>query len=187
LSAELTQILQAWRDGDPSALNRLTPIVYDELHHLAERFLAGERAGHLLQPTALVNEAFLRLLQWQPDSWHNRAHFFGVSAQLMRRVLVEYARRQKADKRGGGAIRVSLSEADHNPGQPTGPGVDFESLDEALTELESLDSRQVRIVELRYFGGLSLEETAEALDVSVSTVRREWQIARAWLYQRLSL
>ncbi len=187
MSSDLTQILESWRAGDPTALERLTPIVYDELHHLAERFLAGERPGHVLQPTALVNEAFLRLLEWQPNSWQNRAHFYGVSAQLMRRVLVEYARRQKTAKRGGAAIRVSLSELDHLAGPPSESTVDFESLDHALSELEALDRRQVHIVELRYFGGLSLEETAEALAVSVSTVRRDWLIARAWLHQRLSL
>ncbi len=181
----LTQILESWRAGDPDALNKLTPLVYNELHHLAEHFLAHERRNHILEPTALVNEAYLRLLQWQPDSWKNRTHFYGVFAQLMRRVLVHYARRQHTEKRGGHALQVTLSEADHLT-QRAETNVDLESLDEALTELESLDPRQSKIIELRYFAGLTLEEAASLMDLSVSTVRREWQIARAWLHQRLT-
>jgi RNA polymerase sigma factor (TIGR02999 family) len=181
----LTQILESWRLGDPTALDRLTPLVYTELHGIAERYFATERPGHVLQPTALVNEAFLRLLEWQPNSWQNRAHFYGVSAQLMRRILVHHARQQKALKRGAGAIRVSLSDADLIT-PPNQNSVDFESLDQALTELESLSARQSQIVELRYFGGLSLDEAAAHLQISVSTIRRDWLIARAWLSQRLT-
>lgn len=182
--SNLTLLLESWRSGDPTALDQLTPLVYNELHHLAERFLAHERHNHILEPNALVNEAFLRLLEWQPDSWKNRTHFYGVSAQLMRRVLVHYARRQKTEKRGGQALRVSLSEAEqpHQPNTTT----DLEALDEALTQLETLSARQSQIVELRYFAGLTLEETATHLHLSESTVRREWQIARAWLHNKLS-
>ncbi|HET9533243.1 MAG TPA: sigma-70 family RNA polymerase sigma factor [Blastocatellia bacterium] len=178
----ITQLLIAWNQGDQDALAELTPLVYKELHRLAHGYLAGERRGHVLQTTALVNEAFLRLIDWQQVEWQNRAHFFGVSATLMRHILVQFAREQQAAKRGGGAIRVSLSEAvsestRHNP--------DLVALDDALTELERLDRRQARIVELRFFGGLSLEETAEVMGVSISTVRRDWRMAQAWLHQQL--
>jgi RNA polymerase sigma-70 factor, ECF subfamily len=181
----LTLLLESWRAGDPSALSQLTPIVYSELRHLAEHFLAQERPNHILEPSALVNEAFLRLLKWQPDSWKNRTHFYGVAAQLMRRVLVEYARRQRAEKRGGHALRISFSEADRR-NLPDDESSDLESLDEALVELEALDPRQSQIVELRYFSGMTLEETASHLQLSESTIRREWQIARAWLRRRLA-
>ena len=154
----ITQLLVAWNQGDQEALAKLTPLVYKELHRLAHGYLAGERHGHVLQTTALVNEAFVRLIDWQQVQWQNRAHFFGVSATLMRHILVQFAREQQAAKRGGQAIQVSLSEAvsdstRHNP--------DIVALDDALTTLEKLDPRQARIVELRFFGGLSLEETAE--------------------------
>ncbi len=185
MSPNLTFLLESWRTGDPHALAQLAPVVHAELHHLAERFLAGERPNHILQPSALVNEAFLRLLSWQPDSWKSRTHFYGVSAQLMRRVLVEYARKRNTEKRGGQALRVSLSEADL-ASHPTNESADFEALDQALTELEALDPRQSQIVELRYFSGMTLEESAAHLDISESTVRREWQIARAWLHRRLA-
>jgi RNA polymerase sigma factor (TIGR02999 family) len=179
----ITQLLLAWNQGDQQALEQLTPLVYKELHRLAHAYLAGERRGHLLQTTALVNEAFVRLIDWRQVQWQNRAHFYGVAATLMRHILVEFARRQQAAKRGGEALRVSLSEATgaavrHNP--------DLVLLDEALVRLEQLDARQARIVELRFFGGLSLEETAEVVEVSVSTVRRGWRMAQAWLYQQLS-
>lgn len=178
----ITELLMAWNEGDQDALAKLTPLVYKELHRLAHAYLAGERRGHVLQTTALVNEAFLRLIDWQQVEWQNRAHFFGVSATLMRHILVQFAREQQAAKRGGGAIRVSLSEAAsentrHNP--------DLVALDDALTTLERLDRRQARIVELRFFGGLSLEETAEVVRVSISTVRRDWRMAQAWLHQQL--
>lgn len=179
----ITQLLVAWNQGDQEALAKLTPLVYKELHRLAHGYLAGERHGHVLQTTALVNEAFVRLIDWQQVQWQNRAHFFGVSATLMRHILVQFAREQQAAKRGGRAIQVSLSEAvsdstRHNP--------DLVALDDALTTLEKLDPRQARIVELRFFGGLSLEETAEVIQVSVSTVRRAWRMAQAWLHQQLS-
>ena len=179
----ITQLLVAWNQGDQEALAKLTPLVYKELHRLAHGYLAGERRGHVLQTTALVNEAFVRLIDWQQVQWQNRAHFFGVSAKLMRNILVQFAREQQAAKRGGRAIQVSLSEAvsdstRHNP--------DLVALDDALTTLEKLDPRQARIVELRFFGGLSLEETAEVVQLSVSTVRRAWRMAQAWLHQQLS-
>jgi RNA polymerase sigma factor (TIGR02999 family) len=179
----ITQLLLAWNQGDQEALAKLTPLVYKELHRLAHGYLAGEQRGHVLQTTALVNEAFVRLIDWNQVQWQNRAHFFGVAATLMRHILVQFAREQKAAKRGGGAIQVSLSEATavntrHNP--------DLVALDDALTTLERLDRRQARVVELRFFGGLSLEETAEVEKVSVSTVRRDWRMAQAWLYQQLS-
>src|SRR5262245_11426757 len=157
--------------------------MYRELHRLAHGYLAGERRGHVLQTTALVNEAFVRLVDWRQVEWQNRAHFFGVSATLMRHILVQFAREQQAAKRGGQAIQVSLSEAAH-VGARHNP--DLVKLDDALTALEKLDPRQSRIVELRFFGGLSLEEVAEVLRVSVSTVRRDWRMAQAWLHQQLS-
>ncbi len=179
----ITELLVAWKQGDQDALAQLTPLVYRELHRLAHGYLAGERRGHMLQTTALVNEAFMRLIDWQQVEWQNRAHFFGVSATLMRHILVQFAREQKAAKRGGDGIQVSLAEAaaispQRNP--------DLIALDDALTTLEKLDPRQARTVELRFFGGLSLEEAAEVLRVSVSTVRRDWRMAQAWLHQQLS-
>jgi len=179
----ITQLLVDWNKGDQDALAKLTPLVYKELHLIAHRYLAGERRGHVLQTTALVNEAFVRLIDWQQVHWQNRAHFFGVAATLMRHILVQFAREQKAAKRGGGAIRVSLSEAVK---VTTRRNPDLVALDDALTELERLDQRQARIVELRFFGGLSLEEAAEVTRVSVSTVRRDWRMAQAWLQQQLS-
>ena len=179
----ITQLLVAWNEGDQDALAQLTPLVYQELRRLAHGYLAGERQGHVLQTTALVNEAFVRLVDWNQVEWQNRAHFFGVSATLMRHILVQFARERQAAKRGGQVVQVSLSEAAdvstrHNP--------DLVALDDALTELEKLDPRQARTVELRFFGGLSLEESAEVLRVSVSTVRRDWRMAQAWLHQQLS-
>lgn len=183
---DLTLLLESWRAGNPSALEQLTPLVYNELHQIAARFLAGERPAHVLQPTALINEAFLRLLSWHPDSWKSRSHFYGVSAQLMRRVLVQYARHEKAEKRGGRALLITLSEAELPTAALPDTNVDLEALDQALTDLEALDPRQSKIVELRYFAGLTLEECAEQTNLSVSTVRREWNFARAWLLKRLS-
>ena len=179
----ITQLLVAWKQGDQDALAQLTPLVYRELHRLAHGYLAGERRGHVLQTTALVNEAFVRLIDWQQVEWQNRAHFFGVSATQMRHILVQFAREQQAAKRGGQAIQVSLTAAtaistQNNP--------DLVALDDALTTLEKLDPRQARTVELRFFGGLSLEEAAEVLRVSISTVRRDWRMAQAWLHQQLS-
>ncbi len=179
----ITQLLVAWNHGDQDALTQLTPLVYRELHRLAHHYLAGERRGHVLQTTALVNEAFVRLIDWQQVEWQNRAHFFGVSATLMRHILVQFAREQQAAKRGGQAIQVSLTGA---TAVSTQNNPDLVALDDALTTLEKLDSRQARTVELRFFGGLSLEEAAEVLQVSISTVRRDWRMAQAWLHQQLS-
>ena len=179
----ITQLLVAWSHGDENALAQLTPLVYRELHRLAHRYMAGEQHGHLLQTTALVNEAYVRLIQWQQVEWQNRAHFFGVSATLMRNILVRFARDQQTAKRGGQEVHVSLSEA---AGVSVQRGPDLVALDDALRELEKLDARHARIVELRFFGGLSLEETAEVLKLSVSTVRRDWHIAHTWLHQQLS-
>jgi RNA polymerase sigma-70 factor (ECF subfamily) len=179
----ITQLLVAWNQGDQQALEQLTPLVYRELRRLAHGYLAGERRGHVLQTTALVNEAFVRLIDWQRVEWQDRAHFFGVAATLMRHILVQFAREQQAAKRGGQAIQVSLSEA---ADVSTRNNPDLVALDDALNTLEKLDPRQARTVELRFFGGLSLEEAAEVLQVSVSTVRRDWRIAQAWLHQQLN-
>jgi RNA polymerase sigma factor (TIGR02999 family) len=183
--SDITQILTAWCEGDPNALSSLTPLVYGELHVLAQNYLARERPGHILQPSALVNEAFLRLIEWQPDKWQNRAHFFGVAANLMRRILVQSAREAKTAKRGNGAVRVSLSEVAQVAA--THPkDTDVLALDAALDALELLNPRQARIIELRFFAGLSLEDTALVIDASVSTVRRDFRMAQAWLFQQLS-
>jgi RNA polymerase sigma factor (TIGR02999 family) len=179
----VTELLAAWSRGDQAALEALTPLIHDELHRLAARHMAGERPGHILQATALVNEAYLRLVDWKDARWQNRAHFFAMAAQIMRRVLVDVARTRRRAKRGHGQLHVSLSEAAH---VTTADSVDLVALDDALKSLEVLDARQSRVIELRFFGGLSLEETAHVLDVSVGTVRRDWSLARAWLYRELS-
>jgi RNA polymerase sigma factor (TIGR02999 family) len=179
----VTQLLVSWSNGDQAALEALTPLVHHELHRLAAGCMAGERAGHILQPTALVNEAYLRLVDWKDARWQNRAHFFGVASQIMRRVLVDVARTRDRAKRGGGQVHVSLCEAAE---VSTEPNVDLVALDEALKTLETLNARQSRVVELRFFGGLSLEEAAHVLDVSVGTVRRDWSLAQAWLFRELS-
>jgi RNA polymerase sigma factor (TIGR02999 family) len=180
---EITRLLAAWRSGDSAALDELTPLVHEELHRLAKRYMAGERPGHLLQPTALVNELWVRLLGGRSVEWRNRAHFFGLAAGMMRRILVDFARAQRRKKRGGKAVQVPLSEAIE--AAPSARGADLVALDDALQALEQLSSRQARVVELRFFGGLSLEETAEALEVSVGTVRRDWSLAEAWLFREL--
>jgi len=182
-SHEITQWLIAWSDGDEAALERLIPLVEAELHRLARRYLAQERAGHTLQTTALVNEAYLRLIDWRAVSWQNRAHFFGVSANLMRRILVDFARRRPHLKRPGEARQVSLDEAlEVSPER----SADLVALDDALEALAALDPRKGQVVELRFFGGLSVAETAEVLQVSPVTVMREWNKAKAWLYYELS-
>lgn len=181
-SHEVTQLLVAWSDGDQAALEQLTPLVYRELYRLAKGYLRQERPGHLLQTTALVNEAYLRLIDWKDVHWQNRAHFFGVAAQLMRRILVDFARARHQDKRGGAACQVSLDEAAAVSVERI---AEFIALDEALDQLAAIDLRRSRIVELRFFGGLSEEETAEVLKVSPRTVRREWSLARAWLHREL--
>jgi RNA polymerase sigma factor (TIGR02999 family) len=182
-SSNVTELLISWSNGDDAALEALTPLVQCELHRLAARFMAGERAGHILQPTALVNEAYLRLVDWKEARWQNRAHFFAVASQIMRRVLVDLARTRDRAKRGRGQIHVSLSEA---AAVTAGPNVDLVALDDALKTLETLNARQARVVELRFFGGLSLEEAAHVLEVSVGTVRRDWSLAQAWLFRELS-
>jgi len=180
---EVTQLLLAWSHGDQAALEQLTPLVYAELHRLAKRYLGGERRGHTLQTTALVNEAYLRLIDWKNVEWQNRAHFFGVSAQLMRRILVDFARSRHYAKRGGEAEQVSLAEASM---VAQGRSAALVALDDALQALAALDPRQSQVVELRFFGGLSLEETAEVLKVSPATVRRDWSLAQAWLHRELN-
>ncbi len=180
---EITQLLVAWNNGDRTALEQLTPLVHTELHRIARRHMAAERPGHILQTTALVNEAYMRLIDWKNVEWQNRAHFFGLAAQLMRHILVDFARKRAREKRGAGAIQVSMSQADQ---VDSGQSADLVALDDALKALEKLDARQARVVELRFFGGLNHEETAEALKVSVGTVKRDWSMAEAWLYSELS-
>jgi RNA polymerase sigma-70 factor (ECF subfamily) len=183
-SVELTRMLKAWGDGDTSALDRVTPIVYAELHRLARRNMAGEREGHLLQPSALVNEAFVRLLGGAPVEWASRAHFFAVSARVMRQILIDFARAQDAGKRGNRTPHVDLSDIKDLARTAAIP-VDFIDLDAALEDLSGLDQRQAQVVELRYFGGLENAEIALVLGVSEPTVIRDWRVARAWLYGRL--
>jgi RNA polymerase sigma factor (TIGR02999 family) len=180
---QITELLLAWSNGDQVALEKLTPLVYNELHRLARHYMERERPGHTLQTSALVNEAYIRLIDWKSVQWQNRAHFFAVSAQLMRRILVDFARSRDYLKRGGGSPLVSLEEA---VGVPDERGTDLVALDEALKALAALNERQSQVVELRFFGGLSLEEIAEVLNVSVGTVRRDWSLARVWLYRELS-
>lgn len=181
---EITQLLVAWNHGDQAALEALSPLINQELRRLAKHYMAGERQGHVLQPTALVNEAWLRLIDWQNVEWQNRAHFFSLAAQMMRHTLMEYARAQQREKRGGReGVQVSLSEAANVAPERS---ADLIALDDALQTLEKLDPRQARVVELRFFGGLSQEETAEALHVSVGTVRRDWSLAEAWLFRELN-
>lgn len=175
---EVTQLLVEWSNGNQAALEKLMPLVYDELHRLARRYMAHERRGHTLQTSGLLNETCVKLLGQNRVQWQNRAHFFGIAAQIMRRVLVDYARSPRYAKRGGGAHRVSFDDARmFSPER----GGDVVALDEALKELAHFDSRKSRIVELRFFGGLSIEETAEVLGVSPGTVMRDWTFAKAWL------
>ncbi len=179
---EITELLVAWGGGDESALDRLIPLVYDELHRLARRYMSRERPGHTLQTTALVNEAYVRLVNWREVQWQNRAHFFAVSAQMMRRILVDFARERQYLKRGGDALQVSLSEAAAFTVQRE---ADLVALDEALTALAEVDPRKVQVVEMRFFGGLSIEEAAEVLKVSKETVMRDWRLAKVWLLREL--
>ena len=181
-SPNVTQLLVAWGKGDQHAFDALMPEVRKELHRLAAHYMAEESPGHDLQPTALINEAYLRLVDWKNIQWADRAHFFGMAANMMRRVLVDYARSRDRLKRGGEAIQVSFTEAAN---VPVPQSADVLSLDKALRELEKIDPRKSRIVEMRFFGGLSQEETAEALNVSVATVRHDWSLARAWLAREL--
>ncbi|HWS55486.1 MAG TPA: sigma-70 family RNA polymerase sigma factor [Pyrinomonadaceae bacterium] len=179
----LTQLLVAWSDGDQQALNELFPLVYDELRQLARRHMRRERRGHTLRTTALVNDAYLRLVDQRQVRWQNRAHFFAIAAQMMRRILVDHARAKHYEKRGGGAAHVPLEEA---AVVAEGKAGEILALDEALKSLAEIDPRRARVVELRYFGGLSNEEIAEVLKVSTNTVTRDWNMARAWLYHELS-
>jgi RNA polymerase sigma factor (TIGR02999 family) len=179
---EVTQLLRSWSDGDETALQRLVPFVYGELHRLARGYLRGEREDHTLQATALINEAFLRLIQWKKVSWENRAHFFGVSAQMMRRILVSVARSHRSGKRGGEISRVTFDETLI----PGGTNSDVVAVNEALEQLEALDARKARVVELRFFGGLTSEETTEVMRTSTRTVEREWSLAKAWLLRELT-
>jgi len=181
-SADVTGLLRAWREGDKSALETLTPIVYQDLRRLARRHLLAERTGHTLQTTALVNEAYMRLVDYRQMQWQDRAHFLAVSAQLMRRILVEHARRRN-QKRGGAVRHLSLEQA---PEVGSARSKDVIALDEALNELARMDARKAQVVELRYFGGLSVAETAEALSISDATVMRDWTTAKAWLYRELT-
>jgi RNA polymerase sigma-70 factor (ECF subfamily) len=179
---QVCELLRAWSNGDTSALERLTPIVYEELHRLARRYMRGERPDHSLQTTALVNEAYLRLVGYERMKWQNRAHFFAVSAQLMRRILVEHARRHNL-KRGDGVPHVSLDEAALVGGNRA---ADLVALDDAMNTLAQLDPRKAQVVEMRFFGGLSVDETAAVLKVSPATVMRDWSTAKAWLYRDLA-
>lgn len=181
---DVTALLRAWSQGDAEAGERLLPIVYGELRRQAARMLRRERRDHTLQPTALVHETYLRLVEQRAADWRNRAQFFGVAAGAMRRILVDHARRHGARKRGGSWDRITLDES--RRAWPASPDVDVLALEEALGELATLDAAKVRLVELRFFAGLSLEETAAVLGVSESTVSREWRLARAWLFRRLS-
>ena len=180
VGGEVTTLLKAWSDGDQTALDKLTPIVYNELHRLAGRYMKGERPGHSLQTTALVNEAYVRLVDYKRMQWQHRAHFFAVSAQLLRRILVEHARRYNL-KRGGRIPHVSLDEVAVAGGRSS----DLVALDDAMKALAEIDPRKEQVVELRFFGGLSVEETAEVLKVSAVTVMRDWSTAKAWLYREL--
>jgi RNA polymerase sigma factor (TIGR02999 family) len=180
----ITELLVAWSAGDESALEQLAPLVHSELHRLAHQYMARERPGHTLQTSALVNEAYMRLIEWKNVRWQNRAHFFAVSAQLMRRILVDFARDRQYLKRGGGAaFRVSLNEASDLPMRHD---ADLVALDEALTSLAEVDKRKCEVVEMRFFGGLSVKEVADVLKVSEETVTRDWRLAKVWLLRELS-
>ena len=183
-ASEITQMLREWSDGKPEALENLLPIVYDELHRQAARYLRKERPGHTLQTTALIHEAYLKLIDRRDVNWQSRTHFFAVAAQAMRRILVDHARAKHREKRGGDNIKLSLEEATLVAAKEK--GVDLIALDEALNKLAERDKQQASVVELRYFSGLSLEETAEALHVSRATVARDWEAARAWLHRELT-
>jgi len=180
---KLTELLRAWAQGDRQALEELTPRVYAELHRLANLYMARERPNHPLQTTALINEAYIRLIDWKDVRWQSRTHFFAMAARLMREILVDHARRKNAVKRGRGMTIVTLDDVIVGKDQGL---VDVLALDEALTDLASVDERLCRVVELRFFAGLSIAETADALDVSSATVERDWTVAKAWLLQRLS-
>jgi RNA polymerase sigma-70 factor, ECF subfamily len=178
----VTELLQQWQGGSQEALDRLLPLVYDELRRQAARYLRRERPGHTLQTTALIHEAYLRLIGQHRVAWQNRAHFYGIAAQLMRRILVDHARRRQAGKRGGSDLKLQLED---KVAVSPEPDVNLVALDEALTRLAEIDPQQSRIVELRYFSGLSVEETAAVIGVSSRTVKRDWNVAKAWLRQEI--
>lgn len=180
---EITPLLLRWSQGDEVALSHLLPVVYQELHRLAQHYLRRERADHTLQPTALIHEAYLRLIKHDFPEWQSRSHFFGVAARLMRQILVEHARTHAADKRGGGVAELSLDEAWLYSSEKA---EELVALDDALIALAKFDERKVRIIELRYFGGMSLEETATALNLSIATIGHETRLARAWLHREMS-
>jgi RNA polymerase sigma factor (TIGR02999 family) len=187
-SAEITTLLKAWSRGDSAALDRLTPLLYDELRHLAQRYMRHERAGHTLQATALANEAYLRLVDVKGVNWQDRGHFLAVSAQIMRRILVDAARTRASVKRGGEMKRVDHSTAvdfDQLPAADSDRATELGALDDALTSLSQIDPRRAQVIELRFFGGLTVEETAEVLKTSPQTVMRDWKLARAWLAREL--
>jgi len=179
---QVTQLLRAWGEGEQSALNELVPLVYQEMHRLAQRYMSQERSGHTLQTSALVNEAYLRLVDTTQANWQNRAHFYAICAQVMRRILVDWARTRQALKRGGAAQPLEFMESLAAAGEP---GQDLVALDDALQDLSALDPRKGKVVELRFFGGLSVEETAQALKVSCDTVMRDWKFAKSWLRREL--
>ncbi len=180
---EVTQMLADWSNGNQQALNSLLPLVYDEMRRIASRYLRRERVGHTLQTTALVHEAYLRLIDQQQVNWQSRAHFYGIAAQMMRRILIDHAREQQADKRGGGMPKIAIDEALDAAEEKE---VDLIALDDALNTLAKLDEQQSRIVELRFFGGLTIEETAAVLHISPATIKREWVMAKAWLHRELA-
>ena len=180
---DITQLLVDWGKGNKLALDGLMPLVYDELHRIASRYLRRERQGHTLQTTALINEAYLRIVDQNRVNWQSRAHFFGVAAQMMRRILVDHARSHLYAKRGGGAQKLTLDEAIATPQERD---LDLVALDDALTALTQIDPQQSRIIELRFFGGLTIEETAEVIGISPATVKRDWNMAKAWLFGEIS-
>lgn len=180
----ITQLLLAWKDGDKEVLNQLMPLVFDELHRQAARFLRRERADHTLQATALIHEVYIKFVDQRQANLENRTHFFAIAANLMRRILVDYARSKNRDKRGGDLIKLSLEEAEQVAGKEK--TFDLMALDEALSKLEKIDERQARVVELRYFGDLTLEETAKALNISRTTAAEDWAMAKAWLHRELT-
>lgn len=179
---DVTQLLQEMADGDQKAPEVLLPLVYEELKKLASGYMSNERDGHTLQTTALVHEAYIRLVDWKNTDWQNRAHFFAVAAQMMRKILIDYARKHRSQKRGSGQTNIALDDALIYAGESN---LDLFALDEALNQLEELDPRQCRIIELRFFGGLTIDETAEVLKLSATTITDEWTMARMWLYSRL--
>lgn len=183
-SQNITRMLKDWSGGNREALDKLLPFVYNELHRQASRFLKKERGNHTLQTTALIHEVYLKLIDQRDVEWQNRAHFYAVAAQAMRRILVDYARTRKREKRGGDDVKLQLDDAIETPAKEK--SIDLVALDEALNRLAEFDARQARVVELRYFSGMTEEETAEVLDVSPATVRRDWNMAKAWLYGQLS-